>query len=134
MAKTGFWLKGANGKLAGATIYKQNGETVMREVVTTSNPKTTPQLIQRIIMHTVMVAYSLKSQDGHQIVKMIRQHYAKRVSEISGFSSRHRFDWLNINEMTALFQAMCKVENGVGIDVSVIKEGYYLAFGGDPKL
>jgi hypothetical protein len=32
MAKTGFWLKGANGKLAGATIYQQNGETVMREV------------------------------------------------------------------------------------------------------
>lgn len=58
MAKTGFWLKGANGKLAGATIYQQNGETVMREVVAPTNPKTEKQIIQRIIMHTVMQAYS----------------------------------------------------------------------------
>lgn len=58
MAKTGFWLKGANGKLAGATIYQSNGETVMREVVSPTNPKTEKQIIQRIIMHTVMQAYS----------------------------------------------------------------------------
>ena len=32
MSKVGFWLKGGNGKLAGATVYKSNGETVMREV------------------------------------------------------------------------------------------------------
>lgn len=59
MAKTGFWLKGAKGKLAGTTIYQQNGETVMREIVTPSNPKTNAQLLQRIIMHTVMGSYSL---------------------------------------------------------------------------
>ena len=58
MAKVGFWLNGANGKLAGATLYKQNGETLMREVVTPTNPKTEKQIIQRIIMHTVMQAYS----------------------------------------------------------------------------
>lgn len=58
MAKTGFWLRNAKGKLAGATIYKQNGETVMREIVSPSNPQTTAQLIQRIIMTTVMQAYS----------------------------------------------------------------------------
>lgn len=58
MAKVGFWLKGAKGKLAGATVYQQNGETVMREVVSPSNPKTEKQIIQRIIMHTVMQAYS----------------------------------------------------------------------------
>ena len=56
MAKTGFWLRGSNGKLAGATIYQQNGETVMREVVSPTNPKTEKQIIQRIIMHTVMQA------------------------------------------------------------------------------
>lgn len=61
-------------------------------------------------------------------------NYIKRVLEISGYSSQHRFDWQNINEMTALFQAMCKVENGVGIDVSVIKEGYYLALGINDKM
>lgn len=58
MAKTGFWLRNAKGKLAGATVYQQNGETVMREIVTPSNPKTERQIIQRIIMHTVMQAYS----------------------------------------------------------------------------
>lgn len=56
--KTGFWLKGGKGKLAGATVYQQNGETVMREIVTPANPKTTAQLLQRIIMHTVMQSYS----------------------------------------------------------------------------
>ena len=59
MAKVGFWLRSAKGKLAGATLYQQNGETVMREVNTApSNPKTTAQTVQRIIMHTVMGAYS----------------------------------------------------------------------------
>jgi hypothetical protein len=56
--KTGFWLKGGKGKLAGATVYQQNGETVMREVVSPSNPQTEGQMIQRIIMLTVMKAYS----------------------------------------------------------------------------
>lgn len=51
MAKTGFWLHGATGKLAGATMSKgANGETIMREVVTPKNPKTEGQSIQRIIM------------------------------------------------------------------------------------
>jgi hypothetical protein len=59
MAKTGFWLRGAKGKLAGATVYQQNGETVMREVVSPSNPKTDAQLVQRIVMNTVMGAYSV---------------------------------------------------------------------------
>lgn len=59
MAKVGFWLKGAQGKLAGATIYKDDqGNTVMRQVVSPTNPKTLAQLIQRIVMHTVMQAYS----------------------------------------------------------------------------
>lgn len=64
--KTGFWLKGGKGKLAGATVYQQNGETVMREVVAPSNPKTEKQTIQRIIMHTIMSAYSkLKDITDH---------------------------------------------------------------------
>lgn len=59
MARTGFWLKGATGKLAGATMYKDaNGDTVMREVVTPKNPQTTKQMVQRILMNTVMQAYS----------------------------------------------------------------------------
>ncbi len=64
--KTGFWLRGGKGKLAGATVYQQNGETVMREVVTPNNPKTEKQNVQRIIIHTVMQAYSkLKAITDH---------------------------------------------------------------------
>ena len=61
MAKVGFWLKGSTGKMAGATMYKDgaSGDTVIREIVTPSNPKTTAQNVQRIIMLTVGQAYSL---------------------------------------------------------------------------
>ena len=57
--KTGFWLRNGKGKLAGATVYQDgNGNTVMREIVSPTNPKTQAQMVQRIIMHTVMQAYS----------------------------------------------------------------------------
>ena len=62
MAKVGFWLKGAKGKLAGATVYQSNGETIMREVVKPTDAKTTGQVLQRIVMHTVMSSYSLMKE------------------------------------------------------------------------
>jgi len=67
MAKTGFWLRKAQGKLAGTTIYQDgNGNTVQREIVAPKNPRTEAQLIQRILMHTVMQAYSkMKSICNH---------------------------------------------------------------------
>lgn len=59
MAKTGFWLNGAKGKVAGTTIYQSNGETVMRVINrSVKNPRTTAQLIQRIITKTVAKQYS----------------------------------------------------------------------------
>lgn len=73
MAKTGFWLRGAKGKLAGTTMYKDSttGETIMREIVTPSNPKTESQLVQRIIMATIGSAYSLsKSITDHSFEGM----------------------------------------------------------------
>lgn len=62
MAKAGFWLRGARGKLAGATIYKGSNGTVMREIVSPRNPKTDRQMYQRAIMATVMRVYSLGSE------------------------------------------------------------------------
>lgn len=60
MSKVGFWLKGSTGKLAGTTLYKgANGETIQREIVSPSNPKTQAQNIQRIVMSTIGAAYSL---------------------------------------------------------------------------
>lgn len=59
MAKTGFWLNGAKGKVAGTTIYQSNGETVMRVINrSVKNPRSTAQLIQRIITKTVAKQYS----------------------------------------------------------------------------
>lgn len=60
MSKVGFWLKGSTGKLAGTTLYKgADGETIQREIVSPSNPKTLAQNIQRIVMSTVGAAYSI---------------------------------------------------------------------------
>ena len=60
MSKVGFWLKGSTGKLAGTTLYKgANGETIQREIVSPSNPKTQAQNIQRVVMSTVGAAYSV---------------------------------------------------------------------------
>lgn len=59
MAKAGFWLRGATGKLAGSALQKgADGSTIIREIVQPTNPKTENQKIQRIIMTTVMQAYS----------------------------------------------------------------------------
>lgn len=59
MAKAGFWLRGARGKLAGASMGKgAGGSTIIREIVTPKNPQTEAQMIQRIIMNTIMQAYS----------------------------------------------------------------------------
>ena len=55
MAKAGFWLRGATGKLAGSALQKgANGETIIREIVEPTNPQTESQQIQRIVMTTVM--------------------------------------------------------------------------------
>lgn len=52
------FLRNGKGKLAGATVYQSNGQTLMREIVTPANPQTKAQMIQRIIMHTVMASYA----------------------------------------------------------------------------
>lgn len=47
MAKSGFWLRGAKGKFAGASIYRGKTGTIMREIVPVTNPKTNRQMLQR---------------------------------------------------------------------------------------
>ena len=60
------FLRNGKGKLAGATVYQSNGQTLMREIVSPANPQTKAQMIQRIIMHTVMSSYSkLKEITDH---------------------------------------------------------------------
>lgn len=86
MAKSGFWLRGANGKLAGASIAKgADGSTVIREIVTPKNPQTEAQKIQRIIMATVTKAYA--------IMKGITDHSFEGLS--MGAKCMNRFNQLN---------------------------------------
>ena len=59
MAIVNLWLRGARGKFAGSSLSKgPNGETIAREVVTPTNPNTNKQIYQRMIMATIMAAYS----------------------------------------------------------------------------
>ena len=105
MAKVGFWLRGMRGKFAGASFGKgQNGETIAREIVAPSNPKTNAQLYQRAIMATVMKAYSAG--------KAIFDHSfeGKKV----GSENQHAFMSLNARNLRAVIAN----EINSGIDVS----------------
>lgn len=53
MAKVGFWLRGARGKLAGSVLMKGENGTVARESVVPKNPKTRSQAVQRAIFATI---------------------------------------------------------------------------------
>lgn len=88
MAKAGFWLKGATGKLAGSALQKgANGETIIREIVTPKNPQTRGQLVQRVIMQTIAQAYSQ--------MKTICNHSYEGITQ--GALSQQRFNTLNLN-------------------------------------
>ena len=47
MAKVGFWLKGARGKLAGSVLANSPTGPIIRENKVGANPKTKSQAIQR---------------------------------------------------------------------------------------
>lgn len=53
MAKVGFWLHGARGKLAGSVLVNSPQGTIIRENKTPANPKTHAQALQRAIFATV---------------------------------------------------------------------------------
>lgn len=52
MAKVGFWLKGARGKLAGSVLANSPKGTIIRENKVGANPKTMSQAIQRACFAT----------------------------------------------------------------------------------
>ena len=96
MAKAGFWLRGAKGKLAGASMGKgANGQTIMREIVTPKNPRTNAQLMQRAIMATVMQAYSAG--------KAIFDHSFQGRSV--GAQNQQRFMSINARSLRAIIAA-----------------------------
>lgn len=52
MAKVGFWLKGARGKLAGSVLANSPSGTIIRENKVGTNPKTWAQAVQRACFAT----------------------------------------------------------------------------------
>lgn len=131
MAKAGFWLRGAKGKLAGASMQKgANGQTIMREVVTPRNPKTNSQIYQRAIMATVMKLASAGSsifdhsfQGVEAGPKCIREFIKENVKVLRA-SIAH-----NIDEPTSggLSGACVGPKTGsfIAIDGGVISKGTY---------
>ena len=112
MAKTGFWLQGAKGKFAGAALQKGAfGGTIMRQITTPKNPRTIPQMIQRIITATVAQAYAdLKGICDHsfegvtygaQSMARFRSLNAKALKEVvnqlSESGTQFQLSFFNLN-------------------------------------
>lgn len=105
MAKAGFWLRGSRGKLAGASMAKgANGQTIIREIVTPKNPQTQAQMIQRVIMKTIMTAYSR--------MKAITDHSFEGISP--GRDTMAEFMRINLNRLRE--NVAVEIANGRGLD------------------
>lgn len=58
MAKVGFWLQGATGKLAGSKLQSGvNGTIIADNTKKPKNPKTVNQILQRVLVNTVAQGY-----------------------------------------------------------------------------
>lgn len=132
MAKTGFWLRGAKGKLAGATIYQSNGKTQMREITAPKNPQTDAQLIQRAIMATVMKAYGA--------MKAITDHSFEGTT--AGSATMARFQSLNAKAIRARIEE--DINNGYDLgsiyafskigDAQFVPNAYVISAGSLPTV
>lgn len=87
MAKVGFWLQGATGKLAGSKLQNGvNGTVIANNMKKPKNPKTVNQTMQRVLMNTVSQAYSE--------LQPICSHAFQGVTE--GAKSMAQFQSLNL--------------------------------------
>lgn len=88
MAKVGFWLRGARGKLAGSVLMKGEKGTVARENVAPKNPKTRSQAVQRAIFATISKTAAAidpvirSSFDGFTNGKNSRREFVRVNNEI----------------------------------------------------
>ena len=87
MAKVGFWLQGATGKLAGSKLQNGvNGTVIANNTKKPKNPKTVNQTMQRVLVNTVSQAYSE--------LQPICSHAFQGVTE--GAKSMAQFQSLNL--------------------------------------
>lgn len=106
MAKAGFWMQGAKGKMAGAVFQKGKKGTVQRVNVTPKNPKTNLQMAQRIIFATVTQAA--------KYMYPIISHSFEGVA--AGADSRQAFIKENVSNLRKY--AAYDFENNTGFDES----------------
>ena len=91
MAKVGFWLKGARGKLGGASMGRgADGSTVIREIVTPKNPKTAAQALQRMKLGPAQKFYSAFSELLSNAFESVayggdsRRHFLAKIMKLEG--------------------------------------------------
>lgn len=81
-----------------------NGQTIIREIVTPKNPQTQAQMIQRVIMKTIMTAYSR--------MKAITDHSFEGISP--GRNTMAEFMRINLNALRE--SVAVEIANGNGLD------------------
>lgn len=119
MAKVGFWLKGAKGKLGSSSISTQNGTTVIRTInENPTNPRTSKQMYQRAIFATVAKAAAA--------MKFIIDHSFENVKD--GEDCVRKFRKLNLNALRN------QVADDIAIGTSAAEVGAKLAPKGYPYI
>lgn len=91
MSKGSFILQGTTGKVGSLVAQRRKGQTILKEYVKPSNPKTSRQIAQRIVFATVMQAAKFMKP----IVDHSFENYAK------GQDSLNRFTKVNLDRLRA---------------------------------
>lgn len=129
MAKSGFWLRGAKGKLAGTVLYQSQGSTVQREIVTPKNPQSDNQMRQRAAFAGASKFYQNAQQNRFVLAF---QNKKGNQSEFNAFMQKNlkEFDTLtyptreqaNTPEFCNYFPWICTEGNLQGISVNFTAE------------
>lgn len=93
MAKVGFWLRGARGKLAGSVLANSPQGTIVRENKTPANPKTRSQALQRAIFATV-------TKSAVDLAAVIESAFDGKKN---GAESRREFVKLNVAQLRKVY-------------------------------
>lgn len=93
MAKVGFWLRGARGKLAGSVLANSPQGTIVRENKTPANPKTRSQALQRAIFATV-------TKSAVDLAAVIESAFDGKKN---GVESRREFVKLNVAQLRKVY-------------------------------
>lgn len=137
MAKSGFWLRGSKGKLAGTVLYQSQGSTIQREIVTPKNPQSDNQMRQRAAFAGASKFYQNAQQNRFVLAF---QNKKGNQSEFNAFMQKNlrEFDTLtyptreqaNTPEFCNFFPWICTEGNLQGIPAAFADDGL-LGLGAD---